>query len=442
MKDSLAPTTAPVSGSPGESIPESRTALCLWLPTFELRLELVRSPELDSTSVALLEPQEGVGAGRILQISERAAEAGVRPGMPVSRAVALCPSLTLLEPDPTHYDAAMAAILESLVQVSPVVHAEERGRIQVGMDGLGRLHGSPERQVERVLHSLLEPLPRPLVAAVRAGWAPGTFGARVAAVSARPGAPVLVREEELPSFLAPRPISTLPLPGEVLERLHRLGVDTLGALGALPPQELLRQFGPAGPEARALARGERIDPVRARHRPRPIRVSMDFPSPVGDREILDRGVDRLLERGLAHRERRERSIRGVRLGGHLEGGGSWTVRVTLREPSARVETLAYPLRSRIRLSPPPRALESLFVEFFDFGVPALQPMLFERRDGGARSRTGTGDAFSDGEISQALREAVRELKLKLGHSPLYRVVEVDPWSRIPERRHALLALED
>ena len=32
----------------------SRQALCLWLPTFELRLELLRSPKLDTTSVALL----------------------------------------------------------------------------------------------------------------------------------------------------------------------------------------------------------------------------------------------------------------------------------------------------------------------------------------------------------------------------------------------------
>ena len=41
----------------------------------------------------------------------------------------------------------------------------------------------------------------------------------------------------------------------------------------------------------------------------------------------------------------------------------------------------------------------------------------------------------------ALRSAVRELKLRLGHSPLYRVVEVDPMSRIPERRHALLSFD-
>src|SRR5687767_3203268 len=47
----------------------SRNALCLWLPTFELRLELVRSPELDSTSVALLSPEGGVRRA-LWQVSE------------------------------------------------------------------------------------------------------------------------------------------------------------------------------------------------------------------------------------------------------------------------------------------------------------------------------------------------------------------------------------
>jgi DNA polymerase-4/protein ImuB len=225
----------------------------------------------------------------------------------------------------------------------------------------------------------------------------------------------------------------------MLERLKRLDVRTLGELGELPLSALLRHFGPPGKEARELARGERLDPVRPVHRPRPIRVSLDFPAPVGDREALHRGVDRLLERGLARPERKDRSVRGIRAGGILEGGGSWEVSATLREPAAKREALAFPLRQRILLSPPPRAVETLFVEFFDFGTPVLQRDLFRRQEEGGRA---TRDSpLTAGGISQALREAVRELTLKLGHSPLYRVVEVDPWSRIPERRHALLEIE-
>jgi protein ImuB len=428
--------TDPARGGGGEG---SRTSLCLWLPTFELRLELVRAPELDATSVALLSPGETAGRREILQVSERAARAGVQPGMLVSRAVSLCPSLTLLEPDPAHYDAATEQILEVLSGLSPVVQPVDRGLFHVGVDGLERLYGSPASQVDRILHALLEVLPTPLVAAVRAGRAPGTFGARVSAASARPGAPVLVDEAGLTRFLAPRPIFALPLPPDALARLDRLGVATLGELGRIPAAALLRQFGPAGPESRSLARGERIDPVRPLHRPRPIRASLELPAPVSEVETLHRALDRLLERTLGRPERKDRAVRSLRLGGHLEGGGSWTVDATLREPSARREALAFPLRSRIRLAPPPRALETLFVEFFEFGAPTHQTLLFDRREEGARGADRS--PLSSGRISESLREAVRELESKLGHSPLYRVVEVDPWSRLPERRYALLALE-
>ena len=52
-----------------------------------------------------------------------------------------------------------------------------------------------------------------------------------------------------------------------------------------------------------------------------------------------------------------------------------------------------------------------------------------------------GRTLADGQIPPSLRDAVRELTLRLGDSPLYRVVELDPWSRIPERRHALLRFD-
>ena len=134
------------SASPSPSQPGSLQALCVWLPTFELRLELVRSPELDSTSVALLSPGEGTRR-TLWQVSERGAEAGVRPGQLVSQAISLCPSLTLLEPDPAHYDVAQEEMVEALMALSPVVEPWGRGRIFVGMDGMERLHGSPSRQV-------------------------------------------------------------------------------------------------------------------------------------------------------------------------------------------------------------------------------------------------------------------------------------------------------
>jgi hypothetical protein len=91
------------------------------------------------------------------------------------------------------------------------------------------------------------------------------------------------------------------------------------------------------------------------------------------------------------------------------------------------------------ISPPPKAVETLLLELTSFGAPSAQTGLFDRKVEGGRD-TG-GHALASGEVPPTLRDAVKELKLRLGHSPLYRVVEVDPWSRIPERRHALLSFD-
>ncbi|MEX2425804.1 MAG: hypothetical protein WD401_03485, partial [Thermomicrobiaceae bacterium] len=42
---------------------------------------------------------------------------------------------------------------------------------------------------------------------------------------------------------------------------------------------------------------------------------------------------------------------------------------------------------------------------------------------------------------QAIMDAVRQLKQRYGTSPIYRIVEVEPWSRIPERRRALISFD-
>ena len=427
-------------GGPSSSAREhgSRQALCLWLPTFELRLELVRFPELDSTSVALLS-SEGGARRRVQQVSERAHEAGVRPGQLVSQAVSLCPSLTLLEPDPAHYDTTQEAMLEALAELTPVVEPAGRGRVFLGMDGLGRLYGSPPTQARRALRCLFEIFPAPLVAATRTGYAPGKFGAWVAAVRAGPGRPVVVAEEELRSFLASCPVSALPVDGTMVQRLERLGVTTMGEMARLPEAALVGQFGEEGRDALAWATGRRVDPVRPWHRPRPIRVSLDFPTPVGQTAPLHGALDRLLERALSRPSRRGRSVAALRLVAQLEGGGSWTAEQVLREPSARRETLAFVLRSRIALSPPARAVEGLVLELTRFGPATSQADLFGRSEEGGREASGR--ELVGGEVPRSLKNAVRELKLRLGHSPLYLVVEVDPWSRLPERRHALLSFD-
>src|SRR2546430_15221866 len=127
----------------------SDSAACCWIPLFALRCEMARRPELASQSCALLAPDHP-RPPHVWQVSALARHVGVKPGMTVSQAIGLCPSLKLCEPDPVHYDERVAQLLTALAGVCPVVEPVELGRTVVGTDGLEGVYGSPERIVDQI----------------------------------------------------------------------------------------------------------------------------------------------------------------------------------------------------------------------------------------------------------------------------------------------------
>lgn len=413
-------------------------ALCVWWPDFELRIERARAPGLADRPLALSDESGGTRRA-IEQVCPLAEGHGVRPGQRISQAIALCPSLVLLEQDPDAYDAARERALAVLRGWSPVLEPSgERGRIFVGVDGLDRLYGPPGGQIDDLEARLRDRFPATVLEGVRFGYAPGKFASWVAARAAPPGGRTIVPIGRLPVFLAGQPVDVLPVSPRMIQRLRRLGVDRLDRFVELPEPALVAQFGADGRRALQWATGRRVDRVIPERRERPVRVSLDFPAPVGQLELLHGALDRLIARALRRTRGSARSVRGVRVGARLEDGGSWSIRAILKDPTGRSDRLGAFLRSRIALSPPPRAVLELRLEFFRFGPPAAQTDLFDPRQDAPRV-TGALET-RDGELLPPLREASRQLRLRLGRGVLYRVLELEPHSRIPERRHALLEI--
>jgi DNA polymerase-4/protein ImuB len=421
----------------------SDSAACCWIPLFALRCEVARRPELAShpQPLALLAPD---ASRRLWQVAPLARRAGVKPGMTVSQAIGLCPSLKLCEPDPVHYDEQFALLLAALSAVSPVIEPAELGRVFVGTDGLEGLYGAPEKIVEAIkcgvrnaecgievgsqlVHSALH-TPH---SALRLGWGKGKFVSWVAATRARPGGAVIVRPGEEMNFLASQPIAVLPLDPDTHRRLLQLGIKTLGALAALPEEAVVSQFGRAGRRVWRLAAGRIAEPVVGRVVPEPIVAALTFFSGIGERELLEHALDQLLERALRNPRRIGWRVQVVRVRAELEHGASWLATATLKEPSAVRERLAAPLKTQLERSPPAGAVERLAVEFTGFAPGTAELQLFAR-DANAAARAGR---------RRALQSAAREITLRVKRPMLYHVIEVQPWSRLPERRYALIDYE-
>jgi len=423
--------------------PTSSLAACVWIPLFPLRCEEARHDGLAAYPTALLAPDT---TRKLWQISSLARHAGVKPGMTVSQAIGLCSTLRLIEPDPVHYDERFASLLASLSEVSPVIETGELGLVYVGCDGLEGIYGGPEKVVEAI---------RRTSHAARVGWGVGKFTAWVAASRAKPSEAIVVPAGEEQKFLASQPISVLPLDSDTHRRLRQLGIRTLGALAALPEAAVTAQFGAMGRRLWRLAAGHVAEPVEGRVSPEPIVAALTFFTPVGERELLVHSLDQLVGRALKHPRRIGWRVHAVRLRADLESGDvggdggrgaaccapinrsfaptnrSWLVNVLLKDPTADGERIAAPLRTRLEQSPPTGAVERLVLEFTAFAPGTTELQLFAR-DAQAAAREGQ---------QRALQSAAREIRMRVKRSSLYHIVEVQPWSRLPERRYALIDYE-
>ena len=458
----------------------SELAVCLWIPLFPLRCEERRQPELVRKPTALLSPTD---TRRLWQVSPTARRMGVRVGMTVSQSIGLCPSLTLYEPDPVYYDEQFARLLLALGDVSPVIEPAELGRVFVGVDGLEGLYGEPERvvrviraacSVQRVVRRSETAGQRaagsiqtgraattqqrsdtrakwrsrraaaarralPVARGVRGGWAAvarlgwgrGKFISWVAATRAKPGDAVVVANDEHRAFLADQPVAVLPVSPDTHRRMWQLGIKTLADVVRLPETALLSQFGSEGGRAWQLAAGNADDPVTGQERPEPIVAAIDFPAPVADRAMLAHALDKLIERALKHPRRIGWRVHVVRVRASLEHSASWMAGATLRDPSAHRDHIAAPLKVRLEQAPPSGAVEHLAVEFTAFAHGTDELQLFAR-DASAAARAGR---------RRALHAAAHEIQTRLKRPMLSHIIEVQPWSRIPERRYALIDFE-
>ena len=420
--------------------PTSSLAACVWIPLFPLRCEEARHEGLVGYPTALLAPDT---TRKLWQVSPLARHAGVKPGMTVSQAIGLCSTLRLIEPDPVHYDEQFAALLSALSEVSPVVEPAELGLVYVGADGLEGIFGAPTKIIEAIIRTLEgwnvgmseagSTVQHSNIPTFRLGFALGKFTAWVAASRAKPSEAIVVPAGEAQKFLAPQPIAVLPQGSDTHRRLRQLGIRTLGALSTLPEAAVTAQFGDVGRRLWQLAAGRIAEPVEGRVTPEPIVAALTFFTPVGERELLVHSVEQLITRALKHPRRIGWRVHAVRLRADLESptNRSWLANILLKDPTADADRIAAPLRTRLEQSPPTGAVERLVLEFTAFAPGTTELQLFAR-DAQAAARAGQ---------QRALQSAAREIRMRVKRSSLYHIVEVQPWSRLPERRYALIDYE-
>ena len=383
---------------------------CLVIPGFELRAALRARPGL-AVRPAALAPLPG--SEPLLGPVTAAAEAlGVRPGMRLGEALATCPGLVLVEQDPAGAEREWEGVLRRLEDTGIAVQPEGLGTVYFETRGVERLYGGLEAALKRALAAVgtaWDP---------RAGAAERRFAALAAASVARPGQLLIVSDDRTEEFLAPLPLGLVPLePGRQRE-LKELGVRRLGELAGLPGGAVAERLGADGRRAWGLARGGSPARVRGRRPPAELVEALEFPEAVGNELTVRRAFTSLLELLLERPERAGRFARKVAVSARLVGGGSWRRTATLRDPTVELSRLKAALGPKLAELPAP--ILGLRLELVELTEDAGRQLQLVQPEGG--------------ELRGRLKEGLRQVRASTGSGSVCTVVEVAPWSRIPEAR--------
>jgi len=391
----------------------ARILICALVPRFALRTAMGGGL---GDEPAALAPEAG-GRPVIGEVNAAAAAFGVRPGMRAGEAIARCPRISLVTADPGAVADAAEEMLAGLESIGAAVEPLGAGRALFRADGLLRMHGG----LGRLLRAAEQRLP----GGGRVGVGPGRFTAQAAAAKARPGRPRVIEADGAARFLERMAIGRLGLEPRMADELEALGIRTAGALAALPLPAVADRFGPEGIAGWRLARGEDEHYVAPRMPPEPLREWIDFGDPVGDEATLHQATVLLLERLLAAPRRAGRPVRTLTLSARLAAGGSWRRPVRMRDATGEKRRLRDALLPH--LGELPGAVERLALELVELGDEGGRQELLMRPAHEVRRERAS--------------EAARQLRAAIGDGHLLRVVEVAPWSRLPEGRELLVPYE-
>jgi DNA polymerase-4/protein ImuB len=405
---------------------------CVTVPNFRIALERQRAPRLSNSPVAIGEPPPGENT--VLDCSAAAAALGVRTGMPLRDARTILPDLVLLPPDPVLYARAFDAMLAALEDAAPSVEPGEPGTIfaELAPDPLWA-QNTPNKQSNNQRATAEQDAAARLVHAIAgavgvsasAGVGEGKFIAWVAATVSAPGDITIVPAGREQAFVAPLSTSFLPVSFETHRKLALYALTTVGDVARLPLGAAQAQFGREGKQLWELVRGIDAAPFRPRTRMQQVAGSLEMPSPTVNTGALLVAARQLAGRLLQQRAMRFRQVRQLRLRLSLLGHGSWERTLTFRDPLGDEEGIVFVLKKLIEPLQLAGPVEEMTLEFV-----------------GLTSETGKQRSLLFAEHArrrEQLLAALRQLKARFGgESQVARVVEVEPWSRIPERRYALI----
>lgn len=346
-------------------------------------------------------------------------------GDSLGSARARCPNAVVVREDRDYYSYQWKMVIKRLTHVADRVEDARRGCAYIALRGLQQMYGGQSNMLNAVICAA------PAWMSPRLGVAHSKFHSLCAALTAQPSLPNILpsNSDDANRVVADMPVGMLPLEPRQVLMLHDFGIFTIGELSDQPMSALQAQLGYDGRRAWELANGIDNTPLVHVEQSSSVAQSMRFQWPVVSIDALKFGIQSVMHDAFNSSIRGNRTVGRVDVALNFEDYADWKLSRTFKAPVGEatraaervVEAIEAELNSD--LSPMRGPINKITVALSKLGPPRAEQT-----------------ALWSEERTRDINTTIRQLAARSDIPPLSRVVEVEPWSRIPERRQALAPL--
>jgi DNA polymerase-4 len=282
------------------------------------------------------DPKKGKGRGVVSTCSYEARKYGIHSAMPISQAYKLCPKGIYIPPNGRLYSQVSEDIMKMLYEFSDLVEPLSIDEAFLDITGTIDLFSSVEALGKKLKQRIYEK--QKLTASV--GIAPNKFLSKIASDLEKPDGLVIVTEDKVQDFLNPLDISKMWGAGKkTIEKLHRVGIHTIGDLAKFPLEILEQNFGKLGTHFYLLSHGIDDRNVVSEYEVKSVSNEITFMEDVLDQEYLIKSLFRLSEK-VAYRLRLK-NLKGktIHLKLRYQGFETITRNKTIKYLTANTDTI-------------------------------------------------------------------------------------------------------
>jgi nucleotidyltransferase/DNA polymerase involved in DNA repair len=390
---------------------------CVYIPHFYLQVEKLSNPNLKNNPVVIVAmPEE---RGFVLDCSDELVKRGVSPLMPLKEASNLCFDAVPLFVQRREYTNIWDNILSSIAEITLRIEAKETGIAFLDVTRLPGMYKS-EEQLALALAGLVNDRFR---LKTHIGIGNSRFMACEAALSAVKDIHV-VRKGTERTFLSNIGIERLPVLRDVRERLHLLGLNRLGQIGAFTLSALTSQFGTTGKTLWEIVNGiEEQDRIPCAFTIADIDESIICDEPVYSRGQIKITLLTLLEKLCLELEDLGKACRAIKLVFDLQNKSFFEKQFFLSPPTAHKDDMLRRIMVGLEQVDLPSPIQIMSVRASSLvNNGGKQENLFRLRS----------------NLPKSMADISGMLKTKYGSMPVGHIVENNTNTLLPDDRYVFV----